>query len=220
MFKNRTEAGVRLAARLRAYQGRAGALVLGLPRGGVVVAREVATALGLPLDVFLSRKLRAPGDREFGYGAVTELGNVRIEPALVEEAGASGIEQERELAFQRSEIELQKRRYRGARPLPPMKGRAILLVDDGIATGATLLAALDGLRTAGVKEIAVATPVGPLQTLIHLAGLVDACEALETPQRFRAVGSYYEEFDPVSNAEIVGLLSGEHPHRRPPAIAW
>ncbi|MBI5203276.1 MAG: phosphoribosyltransferase [Elusimicrobia bacterium] len=217
MFRDRKAAGVELGKKLLAYRDRPGALVLGVPRGGVIVAAEVALALELPLDVFLARKLRAPGERECGYGAVTELGNVFIDPALACAAGAGERDRSRELQLQRQEIDWQRRLYRGTRGLPPVKGRFILLVDDGIATGSTTLAAVEGLRAAGAKEILVAAPVGEVDALLRIASEADGCEVLETARDFRAVSEHYREFLPVANVEVLACLSGGHPQRRAPS---
>lgn len=190
-----------LAKALREVVG-AGAVVLGVPRGGVVVAAEVARALGLPLDVVVVRKLGAPGNPEYAVGAVDEDGRVvggtssLVSEAYLEEAAREG----------REEIGRRLRLYRQGRGPLEVAGREVVLVDDGIATGMTLHAALDSLKRRGAKRVVVATPVAAPEAAARLGLPPDDFVALLVPPGFGAVGQFYREFDQTTDAEVVELL--------------
>ncbi len=195
-----------LAPRLQEYKGDPDAIVLGLPRGGVVVAFEVARALDLPLDIIVSRKIGAPGNPEFAVGAVTEYSvslpdkrivqYYQIAPEYINQKMA----EEKAEALRRAEI------YRNHRPPLDIKDKTVILVDDGIATGATMLAAVKSARKKGAKKIVVAVPVLSKDMLEKMAEEVDAVICVYAPEIMFAVGNFYESFQQVSNEEVVRLL--------------
>jgi putative phosphoribosyl transferase len=206
-FPNRAEAGRRLAEKLESYAGREDVIVLGLPRGGVPVAYEVAQRLGAPLDVFIVRKLGVPGFEELALGAIASGGVrvlnedvVRVLPSaneLVESVTA------RELA----ELQRREETYRDGRPAPELRGRITILVDDGLATGATMRAAVKALRQLGVAKIIVAVPVGAADTCRELEQEVDETVCVMAPEWFQAVGQFYEDFSQTSDDEVRELLT-------------
>jgi len=203
-FANRAEAGQRLGERLREVQD---AVVLGLPRGGVVVAFEVAKALGAALDVILVRKLGVPYQPELGMGAIGEDG-VRVLNARVLSLAGVGpdaleVVEERE----RAELERRAHRYRGDRLRVPVDGRTAIVVDDGIATGSTARAACQVARAHGAARVVLAVPVGPPSTITELAGDADEVICLETPEWFAAIGQWYRDFSQTSDEEVVELLA-------------
>ncbi|HEV2841250.1 MAG TPA: phosphoribosyltransferase [Chthoniobacterales bacterium] len=206
-FRNRTEAGRRLAERLMAYRGRQDAIVLGLPRGGVPVAYEVAQELGLPLDVFVVRKLGVPGYEELAMGAIA-TGNVSVLNEDVMRA-LPDAEEILELVRAREKIELQRREtsYRQDRPAPDLRERVVILVDDGLATGATMRAAAAALRKQGVAQIVVAVPVGAPETCREIDSEVDATICLAMPASFHGVGQFYEDFSQTTDEEVRELLA-------------
>ena len=207
-FADRSDAGRKLAEALQRFAGST-PLVLALPRGGVPVAFEVARALGAELDVILVRKLGAPDHPEYGIGAVVDGDDPQL--VLNEEALALvrpspeyiAAEQRRELA----EIERRRRLYLGDRGPVPVKGRTVIVVDDGIATGGTVRAALKALRKAGAGHVVLAIPVAPADTIDRLAGDTDEIVCLATPERFHAVGLHYDDFTQTSDEEVVRLLA-------------
>jgi len=207
IFSNRAEAGRRLAERLSAYRGRDDTIVLGLPRGGVPVAYEVARQLGLPLDVFVVRKLGVPGYEELAMGAIAS-GNVSV---LNEEVVSALPEAEEilEMVIAREKVELQRRetRYRQDRPAPDLRGRVVILVDDGLATGATMRAAAAALRKQGVAKIVVAVPVGAPETCQELDSEVDEMICAFMPEFFHGVGQFYEDFSQTTDEEVRELLA-------------
>jgi len=204
MFKDRTEAGQRLAEALQSYASVPGAIVLGVPRGGVVVAAEVASALNLPLDIVVASKLGAPGNPEYAVGAVDADGEVTLNPrAPVSESYLSTIADDR-----RAEVARRMQAYRGDRPPLVVSDRTAILVDDGIATGLTVRAAVGYLRRHGAKRIVVAAPVMPPETASALSMIADEIVALETPAGFASVGQFYLEFGQTSDAEVIELLGG------------
>ena len=206
-FVDRTEAGRELATVLAPrYAGRADVVVLGLPRGGVPVAYELAIALEAPLDVFVVRKLGLPGHEEFGIGAVA-TGGVRVVDESV--LRAYGVDAETlEAITQRERLELNRRErlYRDDRPPAPLPGRTLILVDDGLATGSTMRAAVAALRAEGPRAIVIAVPVGAGETCETMALLVDDIVCLEMPEPFYAVGLWYENFDQTGDQEVHDLL--------------
>lgn len=207
MFTDRRDAGRRLAERLERYADREDVLVLALPRGGVPVGFEVARALQVPLDVFLVRKLGVPGHEELAMGAIAS-GGVRV---LNEEVIASlGIPDEaidRVTEKEKAELARRERQYRGERPLPSLTGRTVLLVDDGLATGATMRAAVVALRRLGPASIVVAVPVGARETCQEFSSVADEVFCARQPGDFGAVGQWYADFEPTSDAEVEDLLS-------------
>jgi len=206
-FRNRLEAGRLLAARLAGYRRRENAVVLGLPRGGVPPAAEIARALELPLDVIISRKLGAPENPEFAIGAVAEGGEPHLNAEGVETTGASKRYISRATERQREEIARRQKLFRGGAPLQLGPHITVILVDDGIATGSTVVAAIQALRQQGVGRIVLAVPVAPPDTVERLRPMVDELIVLLTPTLFWAVGAFYEDFTQVSDDDVCRLLS-------------
>jgi len=205
-FLNRQDAGRQLAGRLLAYAGDPSVLVLGLPRGGVPVAYEVARILGAPLDVFVVRKLGVPGHRELAMGAIASGGvrvlNQDVMDALRISPPAVAAVAETELR----EIERQENIFRGSAPFPELAGRTIIVVDDGLATGSTMRAAVQALRKSHPAQIVVAVPVGAAETLKRLRGESDSVVCLSAPLDFHAVSMWYEDFSQTSDEDVRNLL--------------
>lgn len=207
-FADRTEAGRRLAENLARYAGRPDAVVLALPRGGVPVAHEVAQGLGLPLEPFLVRKLGVPGHQELAMGAIASGGARVLNPEVLAGAGVTGREVEEVTQRELQTLEEQEERYRGDRPPRMIQGLTAILVDDGLATGATMRAAIQALRHLGAGAIVAAVPVAPVQTCAALRPFVDELVCLNTPEPFTAVGFWYRDFSPVSDRRVRELLQG------------
>ena len=206
-FANRTEAGRLLVEKLVKYAGRDDVIVLGLPRGGVPVAFEVAQRLGAPLDVFIVRKLGVPGFEELAAGAIAS-GGVRVLNEDVTRAIPHADEMiEAVTVRETAELERREQIYREGRPPPELRGRVVILVDDGLATGATMRAAVKALRQRGVAKIVVAVPVGPPDTCREIEQQADETICLSTPPFFQAVGQYYEDFSQTSDEDVRELLS-------------
>ena len=208
---NRTEAGRLLASKLTDYANRGDVLVLGLPRGGVPVAYEVALALNAPLDVCLVRKLGVPGRSELAMGAIASGGIRVLNSEIV--AGLEIPESviETVAAKERQELERRERAYRGSRPALEVGGKTVILVDDGIATGATLRAAIAALRSSGPDHLVVAVPVAPPATCSRLEAEVDEVVCLMTPEPFWSIGLWYEDFSQTTDAEVRELLARGQP---------
>jgi predicted phosphoribosyltransferase len=206
-FRDRTDAGRRLAARLSAYANRPDVIVLGLPRGGVPVALEVAAALHAPLDVCLVRKLGVPGYAELAMGAVAAGGVEVLNEDLVRELRISAQAIEQAAASERLELERRERLYRSGRSPLALLGRTVLVVDDGLATGATMEAAVAALRKMHPARIVVAVPVGAPDTVDRLRRDADEVVCLSMPEPFNAVGLWYDTFDQTSDDEVVRLLA-------------
>jgi putative phosphoribosyl transferase len=208
LFYDRRDTGRQLAQALaaRGYTG-GGLLVLGIPRGGVVVASEVARALDAPLDVVMARKLRAPYQPELAIGAVVSGDHLTlIDETLARATGATREYLEEEVRHQRAEIERRLRAYRGDRPPPDVRGRTVIVVDDGIATGYTFRAALEGLRRQHPARLVAAVPVAPAESLMSLRQFADDVVCLATPEPFLAVGVWYEDFSQTTDEEVITLL--------------
>ena len=206
-FLNRSDAGRQLAAELLpGYGGRSDVLVLGLPRGGVPVAFEIAVALDAPLDVFVVRKLGLPGHEEFGIGAIASGGVRVVDESVLRAYGVDSRTLEEITEREQRELERRERRYRDDRPFPAIQDRVVILVDDGLATGSTMRAAVAALRAEGPREIVVAVPVGAPETCSAMARLADDVVCLTTPEPFYAVGLWYENFDQTDDAEVHDLL--------------
>jgi erythromycin esterase-like protein/predicted phosphoribosyltransferase len=212
-FRNRSEAGRRLAQRLRQYAGRDDVIVLGLPRGGVPVAYEVARELDLPLDVYLVRKLGVPGHEEFAFGAIATGGVRVLNTELIERLDLPAEWVEAIDAKERRELARRERVYRGDRPPPELAGRTIILVDDGLATGSTMLAALQAVREDDPAKVVAAAPVAAPEVCEALEAVADEVVCLATPQPLRAVGLWYEDFSEITDEEVRDLLKRA---RRPP----
>lgn len=205
-FRDRAEAGRLLARELSEYAGRTEVLVLGLPRGGVPVAFEVARLLGAPLDVFVVRKLGVPGQEELAMGAIASGGVCVINQALVRQLGIPARAIEAVTATETRELERRQTLYRGRRPPLDVRGRTVILVDDGLATGATMAAAVRALRKQGPASIVVAAPVGTPATCAALAGVADDCVCVLRPPELRGVGLWYEDFSQTDDAEVRACL--------------
>src|SRR5213075_1509942 len=206
-FANRSEAGRLLAERLGKYAGRNDLLVLGLPRGGVPVAYEVAKRLNAPLDVFIVRKLGVPGFEELAAGAIAS-GGVRVLNQDVMRAIPYASEAiEAVTAKETAELQRREQTYRNGRAAPELRDRVVILVDDGLATGATMRAAVKALRQRGVAKIVVAVPVGPPDTCREFEDEADETVCASTPEFFQAVGQYYEDFSQTSDEEVRELLA-------------
>jgi len=206
-FLDRTDAGIRLAGHLAAYVGRADVVVLGLPRGGVPVAAEVARALGAPLDVFCVRKLGVPGEPELAMGAIATGGVVVVNEAVVAEISAPPELVAEVAAAERAELDRRERAYRGDRPPLPLAGRTVVLVDDGLATGASMRAAVRAVRSAGPARVVVAVPVAAAETCRSLEAEADEVVCPLAPKGFRAVGGWYEDFSTTSDDEVRRCLT-------------
>lgn len=208
LFKNREEAARRLAERMARYRG-AHPIILAIPRGAVEMGRILAEELGGELDVVLVRKIGAPGSPEFAIGSVAESGEVVVSP-WAEEAGIpqSWIEQEarRQLAV----LEERRRLYTPDRLAGNPEGRVVIVLDDGVATGSTMLAALEQVRARGPRKLVAATAVAPREALMKLARLADEVVCLASPEPFFAVSLFFEDFPQVSDDEVTAILAGDH----------
>ncbi len=207
IFKDRRDAGVQLALRLKDYKDREGVIVLALPRGGVVTGYEVASYLNCPLDVIIIRKLGFPGNPELAIGAVSETGTVILNESMIS-TGVPGEYIEEEISRQKTEIKKRANLYRKGQGIPDLGGKIVVIVDDGIATGATMKAAISTLKKEDIEKLVVALPVAPPETAGKLRQMVDELICLETPYGFMAVGSYYQDFNQVSDEEVVEILKG------------
>jgi putative phosphoribosyl transferase len=206
-FHNRTDAGRQLAPRLSDYAGRSDVIVLALPRGGVPVAFEVATVLGAPLDVFLVRKLGVPSHPELAMGAIAAGGVEVLSEALIRDLGIPRAVVQQVAARERLELDRRGRLFRGDRQPPVVRDRTVILVDDGLATGSTMEAAVVALRIQAPAKIVVAVPVGARETCERLSGMADRVVCLATPEPFNAVGLWYEHFSQTSDDEVNRLLA-------------
>lgn len=202
MFDDRTDAGTQLAAALTAYQGDANAIVLGIPRGGVIVAAEVAHTLGLPLDVAVAAKIGAPGNPEYAIGAVAADGEVTASDT----AGYSAEDVAALAGAARAKVAAQTAWLRAGREPLHVAGRTAILVDDGLATGLTAMAAAQWLRRAGAGRVVVAVPVAPPSTVREMRRYADEVVAVETPEWFSAVGQFYRAFGQTEDTEVLRTL--------------
>ncbi|HEY9747559.1 MAG TPA: phosphoribosyltransferase [Allocoleopsis sp.] len=215
-FQNRTEAGQVLASLLNQYRDRKDVLVLGLPRGGVPVAFEIASVLHAPLDIFLVRKLGVPGHEELAMGAIAS-GDVRVlNDDVVETQHISDLTIEQVAQNEQQELQRREHRYRGNRPTLSLSDQIVILVDDGLATGATMRAAVLAVQQLQPKEIVVAVPVGARQAYEQISPQVDSIICAVMPERFNSVGAWYEEFPQTSDREVCDLLQRS---QNPPALA-
>jgi len=205
LFANRVEAGKRLASALADFTSKDG-IVLAIPRGGVVVGFEVARTLGLPLDVIVPRKIGAPDNPELAIGAMTEDGTIILDEKLVIYLGVSEDYIKNKSDNQKLEIGRRLKLYRGDVPRPNLKNREVIIVDDGIATGSTMKAALASVRKSGAKTVVIAIPVGPQSTITELKKQADRVVCLYTPEPFYAIGEFYEDFAQTEDGEVMELL--------------
>jgi predicted phosphoribosyltransferase len=206
-FRDRTDAGRELAE----YEGRPGVVVLGLPRGGVPVAAEVAGRLGAPLDVFLVRKLGVPGHAELAMGAVAEGGVEVLSEDLIRDLGVPRAAVQQAAVRERLELERRDVQYRGGRNAPDVRDRIVILVDDGLATGSSMQAAVLALRRHAPARIVVAVPVGAEETCDRLRRFADEVVCVATPEPFNAVGLWYDDFSQTSDEEVTRLLAAAAP---------
>ncbi|MDA8387714.1 MAG: phosphoribosyltransferase family protein [Nitrospiraceae bacterium] len=205
MFRDRKDAGQKLAAALRHYRGK-DVMVLALPRGGVVLGREIAEFLGAPLDVLIVRKLGVPWQPELAMGAVSETGAIILNDNVISAYNISRQRVDEVISVQKKEIERRREIYRKGRGIMPVKGRMVILVDDGIATGATMKAALTALKKEGPAKLIAAVPVSPPETQDAIKRLADDFVCLEVHPFFTAIGSFYYDFRQVTDEEVVSLL--------------
>jgi putative phosphoribosyl transferase len=206
MFHNRVDAGRQLARKLACYANREDVLVLGVPRGGVPVAFEVAQAIHAPLDVLLVRKLGVPGQRELAMGAIASGGARILNQRMIAECGVTEEQLAETIAIQEAELRRREELYRGVRPCIPIQGRTIILVDDGIATGSSMLAAIEALRTFQPKKIVVAVPVAPFHADADIGSVADEFICLDQPEEFFGVGQFYQDFSQTEDWEVQALL--------------
>jgi len=220
IFKDRIEAGRFLAEKLTNYTDRRDAIVLGLPRGGIPVAYEVAQKLHAPLDVFTVRKLGVPGHEELAMGAIASGGVRVLNHDVLSYIKIPDEEIDRVAADELRELERRERLYRGARPLLDVRDRIVIVVDDGLATGSTMRAAVKALRQKRPKQIVVAAPVGARETCDSFGDEVDVlCVCALTPEPFRAVGLWYADFEQTSDDEVRNLLARAMPEDQRKAAA-
>jgi predicted phosphoribosyltransferase len=207
LFHDRADAGRQLTARLMDYADRSDVLVLALPRGGVPVAYEVAQALNAPLDVFLVRKLGVPGREELAMGAIASGGVRVLNEEVVRVLDVPDDVLRAVTAEEEWELERRERLYRGDRPLPSVSGKTVILIDDGLATGSSMRAAVAALRRLGPARIVVAVPVASADTCEEMRNEVDEVVCAETPEPFHAVGLWYEDFSQTTDEEVRELLA-------------
>lgn len=215
-FANRKDAGFKLAAALAPYAHRADVLVLALPRGGVPVAHEVARVLNAPLDVWIVRKVGVPGHEELAMGAIALGDQQYLDHAMIARLGVSAGAVQRVVAREMEELQRRNDLYRDARPLPQLDGRTVILVDDGLATGASMRVAIQSVRNAGAGDIVVAVPVGPTSTCDELEELAVKVVCLRQPELFHGVGMWYDDFTQTADDEVRTLLAEQPwtPRRR------
>jgi putative phosphoribosyl transferase len=207
MFRNREEAGRRLADKLSHYRNDPTALILALPRGGVAVGYQLSLALHVPLDVFITRKIGAPSNPEYAIGAVAETGSHFLNQEAVSSFGLSRHGLDRLIRAQEKEIARRKDLYRQGRPLPQLTGRTVLLVDDGLATGSTFMASALAIRGLQPRRLVGVIPVGPSSTIREVRAHVDELVVLMTPDPFEAVGNFFVEFTQVEDRDVVEYLN-------------
>lgn len=217
LFKDREEAGKKLAQALDKFVGRQ-AVVLGMPRGGVVVATEVAQALDAPLDIVVTRKIGAPGEPEFALGAVTQEEEVIVDRQAAESVGATAEYLREEARKKKSEVRERMRSLRGDLPYPNLEGKIVIIVDDGIATGNSMRAAVQSVRRRGPKEVVVAVPVGPSEVVAEIAREGAQVVCLEQPSFFFAIGQFYNNFEQVDDSEVRRLLEVAREKRRSKSV--
>ena len=217
LFRDRLDAGRRLAEKLSDYAGKPDVVVLALPRGGVPVAAEVARALDAPLDIFLVRKLGLPGQEELAMGAIASGGSQVLNTSLLRRLHVPPETVDAVAMRERQELDRRERVYRGSNAPPPVRGKTVILVDDGLATGASMHAAVTALRAQEPARIIVAVPVGAPSTCEDLRRIADDVVCAETPEPFAAVGQWYDDFSQTSDDEVRQFLdASRHPGRSRP----
>ena len=219
LFRNRREAGHLLAAHLRPYADRSDVLVLALPKGGVPVAAEVASALGAPLDVLVVRKIGLPWNPERAVGAIASGGMMVLDIRAIDQLDLTRAQLEPVIQSERLELARRERVYRIGHPFPAVAGKVVILVDDGLATGATMQAAVAAVKTKEPAHVVVAVPVASVSACVALESLVDRVVCLEAPEPFYGVGAWYEDFSQATDEEVLSLLAesraNEQSRRRP-----
>lgn len=205
LFRDRVEAGKKLGAALKNLK-ESDVIVLGIPRGGVVVANEVAEALGAPLDVIVTRKISPPGEPEFALGAVTQEGEVIVDRQAAESLGAGRDYLDAEIARKREEVRERTLKFRGDEPFPSLEGKVVIVVDDGIATGSSIGAAVLSLKKRKPKGVVVAVPVAPADAVETLSDDGNRVVCLETPGPFFSIGEFYGDFGQVDDEEVRQIL--------------
>jgi putative phosphoribosyl transferase len=208
MFRNRKHAGAILGERMVKYASREDTVVLGLPRGGVPVAAEVAKRIRAPMDVFVVRKLGAPGHEELAIGAIASGGVEYLNQDLIDQLHISDDEIRDAVGKETTELHRRESRFREGRTHPDIAGKIVIIVDDGLATGATMKAAISAIRTMNPQKIVVAVPVAPEATAVEISELADELVCLENPPTFYGVGGSYENFDQTTDAEVIESLNG------------
>ena len=206
LFKDRHEGGKLLAKELARYERAEDAIVIALPRGGVVVGYDICLALALPLDVLITRKLGTPWNPELAMGAIAETGYVHMNPDVMREYHVTQAQLDREMESQKSEIQRRIQRYRGGQAMASLKGKTVILVDDGIATGATFYASIGAISKQETARLVAAVPVAPPRIVAELKGLVDEVVVLYSTERFFGIGQFYEQFPQVDDEEVVASL--------------
>jgi putative phosphoribosyl transferase len=209
-FRDRQDAGQRLAEALAHYRGRNDVLVLALPRGGIPVGYEVAHSLGVPLEVFVVRKLGVPWHEELAMGAIASGGARVLNEDVVRAYGLTKSQLDEVAAREQIELERREREYRDGRPFPDVRNQIVILVDDGLATGASMRAAVDAVRHMGAGKVVVAVPVGPRETCDAFRQIADEIICGATPEPFYGVGQWYEDFEQTTDAEVNDLLKRAH----------
>jgi putative phosphoribosyl transferase len=212
LFHDRVDAGRKLGASLSSMKGK-DVVVLGIPRGGVVVANEVSKALGAPLDIIVTRKIEAPGEPEYALGAVTQEGDVIIDRQAAEALGATKEYIDSQITKKRSEVSERTKKFRGDVPFPQLEGKVVLVVDDGIATGSSVGAAVMSVKKRGPKEVVVAVPVAPAGATETLEQDGNRVVCLQTPASFLAIGEFYENFDQVGDDEVKRIIDESRARR-------
>lgn len=206
LFSDRHEAGKLLAKELGRYERTKDAIVIALPRGGVVVGYDISLALTLPLDVLITRKLGTPSNPELAMGAIAETGYVHMNSDVMREYHVTPAQLDQEMQSQKSEIHRRIQRYRGGRALPSLKNKTVILVDDGIATGATFYASLGAIVKQETARVVAAVPVAPPRIVAELKGLVDEVVVLYSTEWFFGIGQFYQQFPQVDDEEVMASL--------------
>ena len=207
IFQNREDAGRRLAGTLQTYRDHPAGVILAFPRGGVAVGYQLSLALHLPIDIFITRKIGVPENPEYALGAVSETGNVYLNSDVVAEFPLSHEDVEDIVNVQRREISRRQQLYRQGRHPLPLKDRVVIVVDDGIATGATFFASVEAIRQQAPKRLVAAIPVGPADTIAKARSLVDELVVQATPEPFWAVGNHYMDFAQVEDRAVLEYLN-------------
>ncbi len=206
IYKDRKDAGKKLASLLKNYKGRKDIIVLALPRGGVVVGYEVSKVLKCPLDIIIIRKIGCPSQPELAIGAVSETGAIVLNENIISAYGVPKEFIEKEISMQREEISRRKNLYRGGKDIPQLDGKTVLLIDDGVATGATIKAAISTLKKENISSLVVALPVASKEAAQEIREMVDEWICPEIPDWFNAVGEFYQDFRQISDEEVIKIL--------------